>query len=258
MNLADFVRWSEYWVSVVEAALLIELAWLGLAGRYGWLAAFMLSGVLEVIFTAGASPRSLRYAYIYFAGQAAKSIFAIALSIQLWQLALAAYPALARFGRRILIYLLLASLLVATAGLLFEPARSGIHVFTAFPHYFNAFEGAVDSMTVIFLIAAAAFLLWFPVEVPRNVAVFMGGFVFYSLQRRVVLFLVNAYPGSSQALSAVTLILQLCVLIFWIATARRKGEILKTVTGHRWNPAETDRLLGQLDAINARLEQMAR
>lgn len=258
MNLADFVRWSGYATSLAQAALVVQLAGLRLTRRYLWLDAFVLSGVLQVIFAIGASPFSLRYAYTYYAGQAAKSIFAVALSVQLWQLALTAYPALARFGRRILIYLLGASLLIAAAGLFFEPARSGIHAFSGFPHYFNAFEGAVDSMTVVFLIAAAAFLLWFPVEVSRNAAVFMGGFVLYSLQRRVVLFLVNAYPGSSQVLSAVTLICELCCLIFWLAAVRHGGETLKTVTGHRWNPAETTRLLGQLDAINARLQQMAR
>lgn len=258
MSLADFVGWSGYATSVAQAALLAELAWFGLAQRYIWLVAFLLSDLLQVILAAGASSRSLRYAYVYFAGQAAKSIFAVALSIQLWQLALAAYPALARFGRRVLIYLLTASVLVAAAGLALEPARSGIHSFTAFPHYFNAFEGAMELMVVVFWIAAAAFLLWYPVEVSRNVAVFIGGFVFYALQRRVLLFLLNTYPGSSDVLSAVTLIFQLCCLIFWIATVRRNGEALKTVTGHRWNPAEAKRLLRQLDEINERLQQMAR
>ena len=38
----------------------------------------------------------------------------------------------------------------------------------------------------------------------------------------------------------------------------RAGEVVTTVTGHRWNAQEADRLLGQLDAINARLERMAR
>ena len=258
MSLSDFVRWSEYATSVSEAALLLELLWLGLARRYLWLTAFILGGLLQGIFTIGVSPHSRRYAYIYYVGQAAKLIFAVALSIQLWQLALASYPALARFGRRVLMYLLIGSALVAAGGLFFEPTRSGIHAFNAFPHYFNAFEGAVDFMTVAFLVAAAAFLLWFPVEVSRNVAALMGGFVFYSLQRRVLLFLLNAYPGSSRMLSEATLILELCCLVLWMAMVRRQGETLKTVTGHRWNPAEAARLLKQLDAINTRLQEMAR
>ena len=258
MDLADFVRWSGYATSVAEAVVLAQLAWFGLTRRYFWLTAFVLSDVLQDAFAIGATPRSPRYAYDYYAGQAAKLVFAVALSIQLWQLALAAYPALSRFGRRVLIYLLIGSVLVAAAGLAFEPARSGIHSFTAFPHDFNAFEGAMNLVIVVFWIAAASFLLWYPVEVSRNVAVFIGGFVFYALQRRVLLFLLNTYPGSSDVLSAVTLIFQLCCLIFWIATVRRDGEALKTVTGHRWNPAEAKRLLRQLDEINERLQQMAR
>jgi len=258
MDLADLIRWSGYATSAAEALLLAQLACFGLTRRYFWLTAFVLTGVLQDAFAISATPRSLRYAYDYYGGQAAKLVFAVALSIQLWQLALGAYPALARFGRRVLIYLLIGSVLVAAAALAFEPARSGIHEFAPFPHYFNAFEGSVDIMTVVFWMAATAFLLWYPVEVSRNVAVFMGGFVFYALQRRVMLFLLNAYPDSSGVLSAMTLIFQLCCLILWIATVRRKGETLKTVTGHRWNPAEAKRLLRQLDEINERLQQMTR
>lgn len=256
MNLAEFARWASQLTTVAEAILLIEMLCFGLTRKYVWLVVFFLGDILSVVFAIGATTYSLRYGYVYFGGQAAKSLFAVAVSIQLWLLALAAYPAVARFGRRVLIYLLLGAMLVAAAGLLLEPARSGVHSWNAFPHYFNAIEGAVDSMVAIFLIVATAFLLWFPLAIPRNVAVFIAGFVFYWVQHRGALLMLNLYPGSARGLSAANLIFQLACLIFWIALVRRRGEIVKTVTGHRWNPSEAARLLGQLNAINTRMQEM--
>jgi hypothetical protein len=67
------------------------------------------------------------------------------------------------------------------------------------------------------------------------------------------LLLVNRHPANAAALGDGMLVLSLACLILWLLAIRPKGEILTTVTGHRWNPAETEHLLGQLDAINERL-----
>ena len=48
-------------------------------------------------------------------------------------------------------------------------------------------------------------------------------------------------------------VLELACLAVWALAMRPEGEIVMTVTGHRWNPAETEHLLGQFDAINTRL-----
>jgi hypothetical protein len=113
-------------------------------------------------------------------------------------------------------------------------------------------------MVLVFLAAAVLFLLWFPVKVRRNVAVCIGTFAFYMFHRWALLLLANQYPKYSATLSAVMVVLSLACLVFWMLCLRPEGEIVTTVTGHRWNPEETEHLLGQLDAINARLEQMAR
>jgi hypothetical protein len=255
MHLAEFDQWAGYLVTTAAACLLARLPWLGLGRKYAWLFGYFLAEVLQSVLTTGVSSRSLWYGYIYFGGQATKALLAVAASIQLWLLALRGYPALARFGRRIAVYILLGALLLAAAGAwLLEPPRSFQAVF---PHYFNALEGAVDSMVVLFLVTATLFLLWFPVEVPRNVAIIIGGFVFYLFQYWAALLLLNLYPRSARGINAVVLSLDAAVLIFWIVAIRSKGESVTTVTGHRWNPEEAERLLGQLDAINARLEKIA-
>jgi hypothetical protein len=192
MTLAEFNRWISYLTNVSAACLLARLLWFGLARRYAFLAAYFLADILQTVLAIGASRSSLRYGYVYFGGQAATTLLAVAVSIQLWLAALRGYPALGRFGRRIAIYMLLGALLLAAGGLWLEPSRSAAQ--NVFPHYFNAFEGSLDSMVVLFLAAAMLFLLWFPLEVPRNVAVIISGLSFYLLQRWAGLLLVNLYP----------------------------------------------------------------
>jgi hypothetical protein len=256
MSLFEFTRWISYLTTLGSVCLLARLGWLGLARRYGCLAGYLLTDVLQAVLVIGRPPYSVWYGNVYFASQAGKSILAIGFSVQLWLLALRGYPGVARYGRRMAFYLLLGTLGLALAGLLLEPPRTGSQ--GPFSHYFFAIEGALDSMVGLFLVVATLFLLWFPVEVSRNVALIMGAFVFYLAQGWAGLLLVNLYPKSMYSVNAGMLSLELACWIFLIVTVRRQGETTKTVTGHRWNPEETERLLGQLDAINQRLEQASR
>jgi hypothetical protein len=256
MSLVEFNQWVGYLTIAAAVGFLGRLLWFGLAPRFCWLFGYFLADVLQGALVIGVPPRSLWYGYVYFIGQAAKAMLAVGLSVQLWLLALRGYPALARFGRRIAIYMLLGALLLAAAGLLLEPPRPTFQ--SSILHYFNGFEGALDSMVGLFLVAATLFLLWFPVVVPRNVAVIMGGFVVFLFQHWAELLLVNLHPQSTYGINAISLAAVVAVLIFWIIAVRPNGENLTTVTGHRWNPQEVERLLSQLDTINTRLEQSIR
>lgn len=256
MTLAEFNHWTSYLTNVTAAGLLIRLLWMGLAKRYAWLFGYFLADILQAVLVIGAPRNSRHYGYVYLGGQAAKTLLAAGLAMQLWWLALRAYPALARFGRRTVVSMIVAALLAAAAGQLLEPPRSGIQ--SPFMHFFNAFEGGADSLILLFLVAGTLFLLWFPVQIPRNVALFIAGFVLFLLQRWAGLLLINQYPNSARAISAVMLCVEAGFPIFCILAVRHAGEVITTVTGHRWNAHESERLLGQLDAINARLERMAR
>lgn len=256
MSLFEFTRWIGYLTTLASICLLTRLGWLGLTRRYGCLAGYLLTNVLQAVLLLGRQPYSIWYGNVYFAGQAAKSILAIGFSVQLWLLALRGYPGVARYGRRTAFYILLGTLGLALAGLLLQPPRTSAQ--GPFSHYFYAIEGALDSMVGLFLAVATLFLLWFPVEVSRNVAFIMGGFVFYLVQGWAGLLLVNLYPKSMYSMDACMLILELACWIFLIVAVRMPGETMRTITGHRWNPEETERLLVQLDAINQRLEQASR
>jgi hypothetical protein len=41
--------------------------------------------------------------------------------------------------------------------------------------------------------------------------------------------------------------------LFWLFALGRQGEQKRVVVGHHWKPSDEQRLLGQLEAINASL-----
>src|SRR5271169_4368192 len=106
MSLVEFNQWVGYLVVAIGAALLARLLWFGLAWRYCWLFGYFLADFFESVLLIATPGRSLWYGYIYLASQSAKAVLGVGLSVQLWLLALRAYPALARFGRRLAIYML--------------------------------------------------------------------------------------------------------------------------------------------------------
>ncbi len=253
MSLAEFNSATSALSMAAEACLLVRLLWMGAARRYSCFFAYFLADIVQSLLLIGIPTYSSRYGYIYLGGQAVKTVFAICASVQLWLLALREYLGLAQLGRKVAMWMMGVALFLAAAGLSLQPPLSAYQ--SVFLHYFNAFEGALDSMVVLFLLSATVFLLWFPVQVPRNVALLAGGFVFRLTQWWAGLLLVNQYPKAAHSVSAAVLILELACVIFWVATLRRSGEDVTTITGHRWNPAEAERLMNQLDAINNRLER---
>jgi|SRR5579863_233387 len=254
MTLDEFARWTSYLTGVVEIGLLVLLLRYRLARSYCWLFDYFLADVLQTVLVIRLPIYSLWYGYIYFGGHGVKAFVGVGFAMQLWRRALLGYPAVARFGRQIVIYMLLAATAVSAAGLLLEPARSRAE--NPRVHAFVTIEGAVDSMVLAFLVAAVLFLLWFPVTMHRNVAVCLATFAFYMFHRWALLLLVNLHPADSHVLSAVMVVLSLACIVLWTLAIRPEGEIVTTVTGHGGDPAETQRLLGQLAAINERLKGM--
>jgi len=174
--------------------------------------------------------------------------------LELYELAQAQEPALARFGRRLLGYLFS---VVAGFYLLLEfdgaDRKQG-----AFLVGFLRIERSVDLFAFIALISIAGFLLLFPVRVRRNVVIWLGGGLLYSFSRWAGLLLTNRFPQLTHELSIAMLAASLACVVGWSLLLKRTGEKEIVVTGHTWDRAQAERLSVQLDAINSRLVRMAR
>ncbi|HTS74947.1 MAG TPA: hypothetical protein VMG40_02020 [Bryobacteraceae bacterium] len=197
------------------------------------------------------------YAEIYFGGQTVKMFLAVLVVLEIYRLALAGQPALARFGKTAVIYVLGAAAAIAGAGFgLDRGAPPGARA--PILHQFASFERTMDAWMLLFLLIIGVFVLWFPVRVTRNGALYISGFVIYFLTRSVGLLLSNVSPELVMKFDTSMIAVQILCLIVWIAALRPEGETAITVTGHRWDPDAADRLKDQLNTINATLLRLSR
>jgi hypothetical protein len=241
----------------LTAAVLVKLWWSGLVRVYKLLFCYLAADFLLSIGAVTIPFDTKRYGDFYFSSQTLKIVISAFVVVEIYGLALAGTPALARFGRSTVSYVLAAAALFPFAGLLLDHSQS--------PHpYLRAyllFEQTMDGTIAIFLIIISAFMAWFPVRMRRNVILYAGGFIVWSLSRSAAVHIVNQWSGNKAVNLAVNLvdmfIIMGCLLV-WFLGLRREGESRTAVVGHLWNRAEADRLTEQLDAINDSLERLRR
>jgi hypothetical protein len=255
--LAPFESGIWYLNIAVTIALLIRLWVSHLAPIYRWLFIYLAVGVLQqcaLLFT----PRTTNlYGWTYIAGQSIKIVLVVFVVLELYRLALAGQPALAKYGQNTVAVVLFASAGIAALGLLIDPtAPPGRSMIL---YRFFSFERTMDSFVLVFLVLITLFMTWFPVRMKRNVALYVGGFILLFLSRSAYMLLLNVmsvrHLGTLN--SGMQVISSTCLLV-WLFTLGKEGEKTTTVVGHRWDPAAMDRMSGQLDAINASLMKLSR
>jgi hypothetical protein len=256
-NLSSFQLTVFYLNIAATAALIVRLLLSGLYAPYRCLFIYLGVDLTESVMAAVFRHNGFIYGIIYYAGQGLKMILAVLVVLELYRLALAGQPTLASYGRKTVSYVLTGAAAVALLGLAIDrtvpPGRP------PFLYRFLSFERTMDVCLFIFLLLIIAFMTWFPVRMKQNVALYIGGFVLYFLARASGLLLINILPPQyTNAMSNVMLSISLTCLVVWLIALRREGEQAITVVGHRWNPAATERLITQLEAINASLLRLSR
>ncbi len=124
---------------------------------------------------------------------------------------------------------------------------------------FVTFERTLNFVILLFLLLISILLLWFPIKVRRNIAVYISGFVLFAATRSFGLLLFNLLPQEfTVAVSTVMLALTLVCLLIWIIGIRPEGERATSTPGYRQDPEAMQRLGRQLDAINATLARFVR
>lgn len=124
-------------------------------------------------------------------------------------------------------------------------------------------DRVVASVALIALVCILCFLIWFPVEMSRNLIVFVGGFVVYFAIMASLLIVVslrsNAEPNFLRAINMLTATLSSGVFAYWTLFITRAGE--NVPAKFRIIPLQRrqqDLMLAQLEAMNASLLRAAR
>jgi len=244
---------------VLTSAVLVKLWTTGLVRIYKLLFCYLAFDFLSSVVGLFIPYLSKAYGNYYFSTQTLRIIIAAFMLVEIYSLALERQPALARFGRSIVGYILAAAAVIPVIVLLTDrSASAGTHPYI---RGFFWLEQTMGATMAIFLILISVFLAWFPVRMRRNVIVYIGGFIVWSLSRSATVHLINQ-RFNNQHLTQATNIAQMCValgcLCLWMFGLKREGEARTAVVGHLWNRAEADRLTEQLDTINDSLARLRR
>jgi hypothetical protein len=238
-------------------ALIFSLRWNGLYRVYRCLFAYLIADAAQTLIGLAVQSHVVLYGWTYVGGQLVKIVLAVFVVLELYRLALAAHPALARFGRRTVSYALAAAAAVAACGLLLGRSVAPDSK-SKFLYVMYSFERTMDTAMLVFLVIVIVYMTWFPVRLKRNAALYIGSFLIYFLSRSAGLLLLNSAPQLRRAMGIAMLGVGAVCLLAWLIALQQEGEETTTVIGHRWDPAAADRLTGQLEAINTRLLRLFR
>lgn len=257
MNLWEKGIW--YLVIVLTAAVVVKLSVSGLFKIYKLLYSYLLLSLLSSLAALTIPYNTKAYGQFYFSTETARVIIAALVVVEVYALALENTPALARFGRNAVGYILGAAMVIPVLALLLDNTKSG----EPYPYLrlYYLFEQTMDGTIGIFLILISLFMAWFPVRLRRNVIAYIAGFIIWTLTRSASAHLANRFPKNLLAIRTISS-LQMCVvagcLMWWLVVFKRGGEARTAVVGHLWNREEADRLTEQLDAINNGLARLRR
>ncbi len=176
---------------------------------------------------------------------------------------LATLPGILRFSRRLLNLTFSLAIGIAVWSAFAEYSRSNAVRFVTplgrLVGHMLVLERAICSAALLAILAILCFVLWFPVQMPKNLAMFSIGFAVYFAATTASLLTWSLFSARRLDLidDVIMLTLSLCYA-YWTIFLTPEGESIPVRMGHRWQPEEQDRLIGQLDAMNASLLRSAR
>ncbi len=244
-------------VCLTQGALLVKLWRQSLSRTYRFFALYLLVQLAQGVTLAFVKHWSDEYFFIYLGSAAAAIVLALLAILEIYALVLGRFAGIGTLGRW-----------AVTAGLAVSLGVAGISLYPdlgnpADPYpvllFFNVFQRAAYSALLLFLLFITAFVVWFPIPLSRNVILHTLVFACLFASQAILLLLRNVVGvGLVRPLSTLSLAVEGLCLLAWICFLTPAGETQKTVFGHRWRPEETERLVKQLNTINATLLRSAR
>ena len=242
---------------VAETALIVRLIQCRLYRVYRSLLLYVLLQAIAGVALLPVDRQSWLYLYSYLGVQTVSLVLALYVVQDLFRIALADYPAIASFGRKVVVAAMALAAVAALAGVALDATILPGHLVTI--QRFMTFERSMDFVILIFLLLISILLLWFPIKVRRNIVVYIAGFVVFTASRSFGILLANLLPQAALfTVSTILLAITLVCLLFWTLGIRPEGERVNATPGFRRDPLVAERLSRQLDAINAMLTRVVR
>jgi hypothetical protein len=261
------VRLAELFSNALGIALIFRLLYLRLHSVYRVFCLFLLYELLAssvFLYEILAHDARLDYRLTWIAMRVTAWVLSLWMVYALLTAVLEKLPGILRFSRKLLNWAFPIAIVIALLTISPEYSASGLSdsvqpiaraVGVAF-----ILERVIATVCVLVLLGILGFILWFPVQMPRNLAVFSLGYVIYFGSETALLLIRSIWPQQNLngAISVATSFVLSACFIAWLLLINKKGEAVPVRIGHRWQLQEQKRLIGQLESMNAALLRAAR
>jgi hypothetical protein len=237
-------------IEIAALAILCLRIWLaGLHKVYVCFFGYLILELVQALIPVVAPLDSRLYVNLYMVSQALIVAFYAFVVLELYANVLRDLPGIASIARRYIEFMLVLSIGVALLPLYLEKTVDNPL------GYLFACERTIMSSLMLFVLLVSAFLVYYPIPLGRNVIAYLAGYAVWFLTKTTTTLIVNLGHYWIRPLSTINMVVSVLCLIFWIFALRREGDAKRIVVGHQWNPEDDQRLLAQLDAINASLQR---
>ena len=250
-------QWLWYGNLAASAVLVVRMAVAGFSKLYPFLFSYFVVEIVGSMIMLQIPLHSNSYALTYMCYQGALHVSAILAVLEVYRIALAPHPGLARFGRAGFLTVTLSTVTLAGIGILLDTdILSGQSVVV---HRFFTLERSLDLIILLFLLLISAFITWFPVKLSRTAVLSVIGFSAYYFMRAAGLLAANLLPAVYlSTVSDVLLGISFLFLLAWAAVLRWEPAEPDSRAGRSLDTAALARVSRQLDAINSALTRFAR
>jgi hypothetical protein len=243
---------SLVWYLNTAAALLVAIKFLaaGLGRSYPVLAVYLVSLPARSLLLMALQANQYLYGWVYIITSPMLSLLTAWAGLEIYRLVLEAYSGLSVLGRRSL-----AATAAVGGAIAFLTVQMGLQVPNEpYPtlRLFFLLDSWVSGVVLFFLVTLTGFVLWFPVPLRRNVAVYSFGLC-AKLAAACTGYAVRVFAGAEyRALGgSVAMAADALICMVWLFAFTRSGEKTLPEGTIRRPPEERARLMEQLNSLNA-------
>ncbi len=242
--------------------LIIRLLTLGLHTVYRVFCAYLLfeafSESCVIVLKSLGLDRYIDYRMLWLPLEIGLWLFSIWMVYSLLQAILRSLPGILRFSKRVMNVLVPVSIAIAILSAAPEYfTKDPAQAHSPFDHVINLaiiFDRLISTAAVLMLLLTLLFILWFPVVMPRNLAVFcVGVTVFFTAKTSVLLLHTFWSHNKFNLIDNILIGISGLCFAYWIVFLNKQGEKAPVTIGHSWRPATQTKLIGDLESINAAL-----
>lgn len=240
---------------VANATAALRLYQLDLYRVYRFFFAYLVLTTARSLVLLPFNVRENTYGLIYLATLPILWLFYILVVLELYSLVLQNYSGIYSLGRWTLYGALFFSVTVSVLTLIPSWGNETSRLL----FWCTTVERGVDFSLVIFLLLILIFLSRYPVALNRNIIVHCIVYTVFFLGMSMTILVRNVVGHElMRQLNHVLQVISAACYLVWIFFLTRAGESRITMLRHNWSPDDEQRLIEQLNNINATLLRAAR